>query len=99
MVNDKSVVLHCEQIGGCAERISSLTSSLPVLAVEKNNASLILYEEMRISELENLQKLTLELTRMISEEHGVNVDEADAGSFFAGELNSNIGEKKVEEVI
>ena len=67
------------------ERISTLTFSLDKLK-GKDVSLQQTYEDMRINELEQLQHLVLQLTRLIvgEPEHG---DEAEGSVFSAGDLD------------
>lgn len=54
-----------------------------------------LYEDMILDELRHVQLITLELTKLMTED--TNMDDSDAGVFAEGELNSVIGKKEKDE--
>ena len=98
----------CQQIEKTCQKIGSMTMGLEQLENGGNDALLETYEDLRFGELEHLQRLTLALTQLITQEEDgdnsassetiVNEDDANGGSVFAeGELTSNIGDKSPGE--
>lgn len=70
----------CSQLGIAAERIEGLSLELERLEAGPHNVLTAYYQEMRLTELENLQRLVLELTKTIvdsgtEEEAAMHVEE------------------------
>lgn len=98
----------CQQIEKTCQKIGSLTMGLEQHENNSNEALLDTYEDLIFGELEHIQRLTLVLTQLITQEDGgdesasseetVNEDDAGGGSVFAeGDLTSNIGDKSPED--
>lgn len=87
-ITEASAQLKC-----AAERIGTLSSALEIASQNKNDKSFDDYEEMRLQELEQAQKLVLIVTNLIAEETeaGHNDD-----AFFQGELTDVLGEREAE---
>ena len=70
----------CSQLGIAAERIEGLSLELERLEAGPHNVLMAYYQEMRLTELENMQRLVLELTKTIvdsgtDEEAAMHVEE------------------------
>lgn len=84
----------CEQIKQVTERIRTTSMSIPQF-VEATEPDLVdHFDDMRLTELEHLQQLTLLLTAVLT---GNKTENADDGSVFAaGDLNAEKGEEDGE---
>ena len=95
-VNDIKTVT--QMVRSVCDSIDSLTDGLECLGDAETRTTL---EDIRVGELENIQMLTLELTRKIMNSGSIPdmVNESTGDSaFFAGELNHVKGEYKHEDV-
>ena len=79
------------QIGAVSNKISSLCDEISFAEAADMSELKELYETLIMDEVGHMQALTLELTNQIT-----GVANADDSAFFAGELTSNIGEKKTK---
>lgn len=88
-----------QMIRNVCDNVDSITDGLGSLGDADARTTL---EDIRVGELEHIQMLTLELTRMImnndSSPEIMETDSADASAFAMGELNYNKGEYKHEDV-
>lgn len=94
-VNDIKTVT--QMVRRICDDIDSLTDGLSGLGDADVRTTI---EEVRVGELENLQMLTLELTRQImnnSTSSDVEADSVDGGVFATGELNYTKGEYEHED--
>ena len=74
-----------------AFRIAKLAKSL-----SESDGDNDICEEFLLDEITHVQILALELTRLSTEEGQSENEDGDGGAFAEGELNSVLGEKKVE---
>lgn len=89
-ISEASLQLKC-----VADHIGILSDAVDFAGQKELRSSFELYEEMRLQELEQAQKLVLLLTDLIAEES--ETEHAD-NAFFEGELTDNLGEKDDESV-
>lgn len=70
MKNSAAIIETCRQITGEANSIRQYTESLADLGnseVEKAGSVISLFDDIRLDELEHIQKLTLQLTELMDE--------------------------------
>jgi len=88
-----------QMIRSVCDTIDSLSDGLESLGAADARSTLA---DVRVGELEHIQMLTLELTRLIMDDNSIpdtmEVDSADAGVFAQGDLNYVKGEYKSEDV-
>lgn len=72
---DKAIVAICRQIQEEAGAIHKYTEDIGMIG-ESNPDTLALLQDIRLDELEHIQKLTLELTKLLM---GDGSDEEDEG--------------------
>lgn len=90
MKNAYTISSLAAQLGKVADQIQSL--AMCAQEAENNDGSIAgVYEDMLLDEVEHVQVIALELTRLIAPENE-NADEGDAGVFAEGELQSKKGE-------
>lgn len=95
MKNAYTISSLADQLGKVADQIQSL--AMIAQEAENNAGSVVgVFEEMLLDEVEHVQIVALELTKLIvpTEE---NADEGDAGVFAAGELQHENGEVETQE--
>lgn len=92
-MNTTEITEIARQAPKICERIASLTISLGKLA-GKDERLQSTYSDMRINELEQLQHLTLELTRLIVGDEPDHEDEGEGNVFFGGELDHKKKDEK-----
>ena len=84
---------HFETAG---KTIAEFAESFMAIDREQNPDLFDAYSTILLNELENIQHLTINLTRLLSD-----IDEdygrEDGSAFFAGELNYNAGDKSDDE--
>lgn len=85
----------CKQLRSLYDRIGSLTDEIINAMEQKDDVLTAEFANMRMTELEHAQRLTLALTELIVGEapEGENTDEGEGGAFAAGELTDNLGDK------
>lgn len=82
----------CSQLSIAAERIEGLTMELERIPEGEMDVIRGYYRDIRLAELENVQKLTLELTKQIVDHES----RADDTAFMPGELDDDLGEVEDE---
>ena len=95
MVNMNSICDLCQQISKTAERVEQIGRGLEY---SESSRTVELYEDMMLSEMENLQRSILALTGLVAESLSNDASNADGeGSVFAeGDLDFKEGEKTSE---
>ncbi len=77
MKNSYAIGDVCRQIEVTCEKISSMTTGLEQLEKDGNEPLTETYDELRLGELEHLQRLTLALTKLITQEEDGEDGSAD----------------------
>lgn len=85
----------CKQLRSTYDRIDSLTDEIINAMEQKDDVLVEEFTNMRMTELEHAQRLTLALTEFIVGDvpEEANTDEGEGSAFAAGELTDNLGDK------
>lgn len=92
MKNAYAICSLARQLCKVGEKIDSLASDIQGSEQDANGVS-ELFQNLLVDEIEHVQILTLELTKLVTESTGEATNADEGGAFAEGELQDDLGAK------